>query len=164
MNEDLCGIISIMMNAILTNMCILQDAEGRVLVQHRLPKEGNPWAGLTFPGGHVEPGESIVDSMVREFKEETGLTVSDLINCGYVQWYNPQTNTQYIIFCFKASKYSGTLRSSREGEMTWMTLDEMLSGALAPNMDKYLEVFCRGDVIQTYGEANCWDEVIKHKV
>ena len=106
------------MTSILTNMCMLQDAEGRVLAQHRLPKEGNPWAGLTFPGGHVEPSESIADSMVREFKEETGLIISNLINCGYVQWYNPQSNTQYIIFCFKASKYSGALRSSREGEMT----------------------------------------------
>ena len=48
------------MKAVLTNMCMLQDAAGRVLVQHRLPKKGNPWAGLTFPGGHVEPGESIV--------------------------------------------------------------------------------------------------------
>ena len=40
----------------LCNMCMITDAQGRVLVQERLPKPSNPWSGLTFPGGHVEPG------------------------------------------------------------------------------------------------------------
>ena len=148
-------------NAVLTNMCMLQDAADRVLVQHRLPKKGNPWAGLTFPGGHVEVGESIVDSMVREFKEETGLTISGLTNCGYVQWFNPAEDSEYIIFCFKASAFTGELKSSAEGAMEWMSLEEMKHGPLAPNMEKYLEVFINPNTLQTYGEANCWDEVIK---
>ena len=42
----------------LCNMCMITDAQGRVLVQERLPKPSNPWSGLTFPGGHVEPGET----------------------------------------------------------------------------------------------------------
>jgi len=43
------------MTAVLTNMCMLQDAKARVLVQNRLPKADSPWAGLTFPDGHVAP-------------------------------------------------------------------------------------------------------------
>ena len=46
------------MNVTLCNMCMIENAtNGRVLVQHRLPKPTNPWCGLTFPGGHVEAGE-----------------------------------------------------------------------------------------------------------
>ena len=59
----------------LCNMCMITDAEGRVLVQHRIPKPSNPWSGCTFPGGHVEPGENVVASTIREVKEETGLTL-----------------------------------------------------------------------------------------
>ena len=68
----------------LCNMCMITDAAGRVLVQERLPKPSNPWSGLTFPGGHVEAGETVVASVIREVQEETGLTVSNLQNCGYI--------------------------------------------------------------------------------
>ena len=85
----------------LCNMCMITDAEGRVLVQHRIPKPSNPWSGCTFPGGHVEPGENVVASTIREVKEETGLTVTNLQNCGYIQWYNPEKQSQYFVseFC-----------------------------------------------------------------
>ncbi|MBO5410173.1 MAG: NUDIX domain-containing protein, partial [Clostridia bacterium] len=42
----------------LTNMVMIEDkATGKVLVQERVKS----WKGLSFPGGHVEPGESFVD-------------------------------------------------------------------------------------------------------
>ena len=91
----------------LCNMCMITDAQGRVLVQERLPKPSNPWSGLTFPGGHVEPGETVVASVIREVQEETGLTVSNLQNCGYIQWYNPVKQSQYFVFLFKTCTFSG---------------------------------------------------------
>jgi len=127
------------------------DADGRVLVQERLPKPSNPWSGLTFPGGHVEPGETVVASMIREVQEETGLTVSNLQNCGYIQWYNPDRQSQYFVFLFKTSSYSGDLKGSAEGNVKRMTLDEMLAGPLAPNMQKYLAVFQNENIPQAYG-------------
>ena len=135
----------------LCNMCMISDAEGRVLVQERLPKPSNPWSGLTFPGGHVEPGETVVASVIREVQEETGLTVSNLQNCGYIQWYNPVRESQYFVFLFKTSSYNGELKGSAEGNVKWMTLDEMLSDKLAPNMQKYLAVFQNEDIPQAYG-------------
>ena len=135
----------------LCNMCMITDAQGLVLVQERLPKPSNPWSGLTFPGGHVEQGETVVASVIREVQEETGLTVSNLQNCGYIQWYNPIKQSQYFVFLFKTSTFSGELTGSVEGNVKWMTLDEMLAGKLAPNMTKYLAVFQNENILQAYG-------------
>jgi len=135
----------------LCNMCMIIDADGRVLVQERLPKPSNPWSGLTFPGGHVEPGETVVASVIREVQEETELTVSNLQNCGYIQWYNPIKQSQYFVFLFKTGTFSGELTGSVEGNVKWMTLDEMLAGKLAPSMTKYLAVFQSDNIPQAYG-------------
>ena len=135
----------------LCNMCMITDQEGRVLVQDRLPKPSNAWCGLTFPGGHVEPGETVVASVIREVREETGLTITDVVTAGYIQWYNPDRQSQYFVFLFKTSSYSGDLKGSAEGNVKWMTLDEMLSGKLAPNMKQYLAVFQNENIPQAYG-------------
>ena len=135
----------------LCNMCMITDSEGRLLVLDRLSKPGNVWSGLTFPGGHMEPGETVVASVIREVREETGLTITDVIPAGYIQWYNPERQSQYFVFLFKTSSYGGELKGSAEGDVKWMTLDEMLAGPLAPNMKQYLAVFQNEDIPQAYG-------------
>ena len=135
----------------LCNMCMITDGSGRVLVQERLPKPTSSWSGLTFPGGHVEPGETVIASVIREVQEETGLTVSNLRNCGYIQWYNPEKQSQYFVFLFKTDTFTGNLKDSAEGKMKWQTLDEMLSGKLAPNMKEYLSVFQNETTLQAFG-------------
>ena len=55
----------------LTVLCLLTDGD-RVLLQNRVK---NDWKGYALPGGHVERGESFVDAVIREMREETGLTV-----------------------------------------------------------------------------------------
>ena len=49
---------------VLTNMCMIYD-KNRVLVQKRVDPD---WSGISFPGGHIEPNESFVESAIREIK------------------------------------------------------------------------------------------------
>ena len=57
-------------NVELTVLCLIEDGN-KILLQNRAKKD---WQGYALPGGHVEPGESFVDAVIREMKEETGLT------------------------------------------------------------------------------------------
>ena len=68
---------------VLTNMVMVYDDSGRVLVQRRSDKN---WPGCTFPGGHVEPGEPFLDSAVREVREETGVEASIVKYVGKSQY------------------------------------------------------------------------------
>ena len=81
------------------------------------------WKGYTFPGGHVEAGESFVDAVVREMKEETGLNITNPKLVGIKQF--PITNGRYIVLLFKATEFSGTVISSDEGDMEWIDIDDI---------------------------------------
>ena len=67
----------------LTNMCMICDGKGNVLVQNK--KNHPTWSGWNFPGGHVEKGEYVTPSVIREMKEETGMDfeVYDAGNAAY---------------------------------------------------------------------------------
>ena len=95
-------------------MCMVYQDDGSFLVENRLKKD---WPGLTFPGGHVEDHEYIVDAVVREMKEETGLTVSHLEPRGYIEWNNFGDDVRHLAMLFKTKEYSGQLKSSKEGHI-----------------------------------------------
>ena len=143
----------------LTNMCMLRRDDGKVLVQNRVDPN---WGGLTFPGGHIEPGESLVDSVIREMREETGLTVRNPRLIGSKSWMKDD-GSRYLVLLYVATEYEGALRSSDEGEIRWMTLDEMRAGNMVGGMDLYFRVFLDGDVNEIWYErdGDGWIKVLK---
>lgn len=118
----------------LTVLCLLHQ-NGKYLLQDRIKKD---WKGFTLPGGHVEPGESIVDAVVREMKEETGLRIMDPKLCGVKQF--PIQKGRYIVFLFKATQYEGELCSSEEGKMHWIRTEELDKVNLVSDFKDLLEV------------------------
>lgn len=125
----------------LTNMCMIEDKENnKVLVQ---VSNKNDWDGISFPGGHVDIGESIVKSVIREVKEETGLEISNLKPCGLKDWYDFKKKMRYIVFFYKTDTYSGNLiNRSNEGENKWMSVDEIINSDLvASDFIEMLNIF-----------------------
>lgn len=124
-------------NVELTNMCMLSSVFGKYLLQDRIDPN---WSGLVFPGGHVEEGESITESVIREVREETGITVKDPRLCGVKQFTNDK-GKRYIVFLYSATQWEGTLRSSGEGDALWLTMDEIRERKTVPGFYDMLKVF-----------------------
>jgi 8-oxo-dGTP diphosphatase len=118
---------------ILTNMCMVYDGKGDFLVQNRLKKD---WPGVNFPGGHVERNESIVESVVRELKEETGLSVKELEPMGYFEWNVPSGNIRHVSLLFRTKIFSGSLTASPEGPVFWIKESDLTSYPQSVDFDK----------------------------
>ena len=145
--------------AVFVNMCMICDNEGNVVVQNRTASD---WPGLTFPGGHVEQGESFTEAVIREVYEETGLSVKNLSLCGIKDWIQAD-GSRYVGLLYKTSSFSGELRSSSEGDVVWMKLTDMHGPDLAEGMDKMLELFLNEDLSELfyYKKGDSWIEQIK---
>ena len=135
--------------AVFTNMCMIYDNDGNVLVQDRKKS----WCGVAFPGGHVERLESIVDSTIREIKEETGLDIWNLELCGVKQWFN-DVEGRNVCFLFKTNSFSGKLISSDEGENFWIKKSDILNYKLANNFDVMYRVFEEKGLNEHYHYSN----------
>ena len=122
---------------VLTNMCMVTDDKGNVLVQNR--KDPN-WPGIVFPGGHVEPGESFVDSVIREVREETGITVLNPKLCG-VKQFQTREGQRYVVFLFKANRFEGTVQSSDEGEAMWIPRSKLFEQNCVESFDHLVRIF-----------------------
>ena len=129
-------------NVELTTLCLIRRG-GEILLQDRLKKD---WPGLTLPGGHVEPGESIVDSVIREMNEETGLTIKNPRLKGIKQF--PIEGGRYIVFLFEATEFEGEPQSSEEGRVDWYRREEVAGLPSVKDLEELLQVFEREDLTE----------------
>ena len=140
--------------AVFTNMCMITDGKGNVLVQDRLDPQ---WPGITFPGGHVEPEESFTDSVIREVKEETGLTIENPVLCGTKQ-FQTDGGARYVVFFYKTNRYSGQLHNSDEGKVFWISKEDLKNHALCSDFLDMIRVMESDDLseFQYYVEDGQW--------
>jgi len=131
----------------LTTLCMVYDGEN-VLVQDRIDPD---WPGISFPGGHVESGESFVAAVTREVYEETGLSIEKPRLCGIKEWENGD-GSRYIVLFYKTNRFSGQLKSSAEGKVFWSTFESLSHMKLGLDFQQHLELFFRDDLSEAYYE------------
>ena len=137
----------------LTNMCMVCDGKGNVLVQNK--KGDRTWHGWNFPGGHVEQGEFVTPSVIREVREETGLTIENPKLCGIKEFQKEQDGKRFIVFLYAASRFSGELRASDEGDVFWYPLSELKrSKELADGFSEMLPVFTSDEISEVFYTKN----------
>ena len=141
----------------LTVLCLIHK-DDQYLLQDRVKAD---WKGYTLPGGHIEPGESIVDAVLREMKEETGLTVLNPKLCGVKQF--PIKDGRYLVFLFHADQFHGNILSSEEGSMHWVKKEDLDKVNLVSDFYELLEVMLDDNLneFQYVIQENMWKAIIK---
>ena len=141
----------------LTTMVMVRDAvHDRALVIDRVKS----WTGLSFPGGHLEPGESLAACAAREVLEETGLRVTDLVPCGIIHWLHEERGDRYLAFLFRTTAYEGSLhQGTDEGKIFWMGMEALLAHPSTNGFDKYLPLFLgesSRELFIPWNDSNPW--------
>ena len=109
-----------------TTLCHI-ERDGKYLMLHRVKKtideNKDKWIGI---GGKFEPGESPEDCLLREVKEETGLTLHSWAYRGIVTFVSDEWGTEYMhLFC--SDDFSGQIKKCEEGELEWIDKQELLN-------------------------------------
>ena len=108
-----------------TSLCYIEH-DGKYLMIHRTKKANDEnkdkWIGI---GGKFEAGESPEDCVLREVKEETGLTLTRYSYRGIVTFVSDEYGTEYM-HLFTADAYTGKLTECDEGVLEWIPKSELL--------------------------------------
>ena len=108
---------------------VIEDAAGRVLIAQRQP--GKHAAGLwEFPGGKLQPGESVIDALHRELREELGIEVGSAHPLIDYHHDYPERRVHLHIFC--VTDYSGEPSSRERQALKWVLVEDLLGTGLLP--------------------------------
>ncbi|MBO5260692.1 MAG: 8-oxo-dGTP diphosphatase [Coprococcus sp.] len=103
----------------ITTLCYIEH-DGKYLMLHRTKKENDinkdKWIGV---GGHAEEGESPEDCVLREVKEETGLTLTSYKFRGLVTFISNEYENE-LMCLFTADGYEGEIITCSEGDLEWV--------------------------------------------
>ena len=104
----------------LATLCYIRS-NGSTLMLHRVKKKDDvhegKWNGL---GGKFEPGESPEDCVIREIREESGLKIRSPKLKGVLTFPDFAKGDDWYVFVFTASRFTGRLISSSEGDLAWI--------------------------------------------
>lgn len=122
--------------------CLLRDGNKVLMLQK--PRRG--W--WVAPGGKMEQGESVRDTVIREYREETGLYLQNPTLKGvftFVVKEGDRVVDEWMMFTFYADQYEGKmLNESDEGVLEWQAADQFLELPMAEGDRHLLDYVLRG--------------------
>lgn len=128
----------------MTTLCYIEK-EGKYLMLHRVKKHhdinAGKWIGV---GGHVENGETPEECLLREVKEETGLTLTAYRLRGLVTFLSDVCELE-LMCVFTADAFDGELIECDEGELAWVDKSEILALPTWEGDRVFLERLLSGD-------------------
>ncbi len=128
-----------------TTLCYLEK-DGCFLMLFRNKKEHDPcegkWVGI---GGKFEPGENSIDCLLREVKEETGLTLTKYQARGVVHFLSNELPDEDM-YLFSGTEWEGEISACNEGTLKWIPKEEVLSLNLWEGDHFFLEPMLEGDM------------------
>ena len=114
------------MKSQLTTLCYIQQNDSYLML-HRVTKKNDinhdKWIGV---GGHFEHGESPEECLLREVKEETGLTLLNYKFRGIVTFVSDDDPAEYMCL-YTADEFEGELKECDEGVLEWVPFDKIPS-------------------------------------
>lgn len=109
-----------------TTLCYIQK-DNKYLMLHRIKKENDvnngKWIGI---GGRIEEGETPEDCILREAKEETGLSLNDLRYRGIVNFRSDMYESEEM-HLFTSKEFDGEITECDEGVLEWIDFDRLYS-------------------------------------
>ncbi|HEY5380503.1 MAG TPA: 8-oxo-dGTP diphosphatase MutT [Pseudolabrys sp.] len=116
---------------VLVAACALVDADGRVLITTR-PAD-KPMAGLwEFPGGKVEDGERPEQSLIRELKEELGITVSDACLAPLTFASHAYPDFHLLMPLYVCRRWEGMVTALEGQKLSWVRPNKLREYEMPP--------------------------------
>ena len=113
------------MKSILATLCYIKDKDKTLMLYRNKKKDDyheGKWNGL---GGKLEPGETPEDCVLREVKEETGLTIRNPMMHGIITFPKFDGENDWYVFIFTATQFEGNIISSDEGKLEWIPNEKL---------------------------------------
>ena len=118
---------------------VVADSQGRLLIGER--PQGKTYAGQwEFPGGKVEPGETVFEALVREFREELNLQVEAahaLFSCVHAY-----PDREVELHFWQVTDYRGEARGVEGQNLRWVHSDDLASVNFLEGNRTLLEKIC----------------------
>ena len=146
-----------------TTLCYIEKDE-KYLMLHRTKKDNDEnhdkWIGV---GGKFEEGESPEDCVLREVKEETGLTLKTFSYRGIVTFVSDIYGTEYM-HLFTATEYEGEMHICDEGELVWVSKKEIENLNIWEGDKVFFRLLDEGKDFFSLKLRYCGDTLVETKV
>jgi len=146
------------------SICLIRK-NSRLLLQERALGRlgGGKW---DCPGGKLQPGESLEECVVREVREETGLTISDPeLHGSFDVYFGPGDEPHWVVHVFSASRFAGRLQASAEGILRWFPEDQFPYEQMWPSDQHWLPAILAGHRFQaTFWFDEKAERLLEHAV